>query len=266
MRDLKGKRVLITGAARGIGRAIAERFAREGAALLITDIDQGALDEAGKALAGCRTYKADVTDTAAMPALRAHINDDGGPIDVLVNNAGVVFGGPFLEVPLERHFLCYRINVLGLVAMTHTFLPDLIGRPEGHLVNISSASSLIGLPFGGTYASSKWAVSGFSESLRLELEILGHGHVKVTNVCPSYVDTGLFHGVKPPRTTRMLRPDELGGIVVDAVKSNREEVLAPWLVKLTPTLKALLPRSLFKTAASITGATTSMTTFKGRGA
>ena len=90
---------------------------------------------------------------------------DGGPIDVLVNNAGLVFGGAFLDVPLERHLTTYRVNTLGLVAMTHAFLPDLMAGRDGHVVNVASASGFIGLPFGATYASSKWAVLGFSELL-----------------------------------------------------------------------------------------------------
>ena len=130
-------------------------------------------------------------------------------MDVLVNNAGIVHGGPFLDVPVERHLATYRVNVLGLVAVTHAFLPDLIASADSHLVNIASASGYIGLPHGSTYASSKWAVIGFSESLLLELELHGHRHVHVTTVCPSYVTTGLFDGARAARTTSLLSPERL---------------------------------------------------------
>ena len=194
METLRGKRVLVTGAASGIGKAIAERVAAEGAELLLVDVNQRALEAAGAALARSgaqvRTYVLDVRDTSRMVGLHEEIDKDGGPIDVLVNNAGLVFGGAFLDVPLEQHLTTYRVNTIGLVAMTYAFLPDLIAGRDGHVVNIASASGFIGLPFGATYASSKWAVLGFSESLDQELALQGHRHVHVTAVCPSYVSTG----------------------------------------------------------------------------
>ena len=267
MRRFENKRVLITGSARGIGRAIAERFARENAELLLTDLDGDELERTAEQLraAGARvaTYPLDVTDRAAVERTRSAVHADGGPIDLLVNNAGVVFGGPFLEVPLEHHELTYRVNVLGLVSTTHAFLGDLISRPEGHLVNVASASGLIGLPYGSTYASSKWAVIGFSESIRLELALQGHRHVGVTAVCPSYVTTGLFDGARPPRTTRMLTPERVADLLVRGVRRNRPHVRAPWLVKITPPLKGVLPTWLFDRISWIFGSTSSMKAWRG---
>ena len=269
MRTLSGKRVLITGGASGIGKSIARRFAADGAQLILVDLNEPLLGETARELgAGSRpiaTYRVDVTDVPGISALRDRINADGGPIDVLVNNAGLVFGGPFLELPLEKHFTTYRVNTLGPVAFTHAFLADLIGRPDAHLVNVASASGFIGLPYGSTYASSKWAVIGFSESIELELKMLGHDHVHVTTVCPSYVSTGLFDGAKPPMLTTMLTPDRLADKVAAAVLGNKSHVLAPWLVKLTPPLKGLLPAGLFNSVSSLLGATSSMTHWKGRG-
>lgn len=269
MRNLAGTRVLVTGSASGIGRALARRLAGEGAVLLLVDLNAALLEDAAAELARAgatvRTYVADVTDTAALTALRERVHADGGPIDVLVNNAGVVFGGPFLDVPLEKHVATYRINTIGLVTLTHLFLPDLLSRPEAHLVNVASASGFIGLPFGSTYASSKWSVIGFSESIQQELALLGHHHVKVTIVCPSYVSTGLFDGARPPVLTRLLTPDRLADQVVAAIKGDRLWVLTPWLVKVTPILKGLLPTGLFNTVSGALGATSSMTGWKGRG-
>ena len=210
MRDLTNKRVLVTGAAGGIGRETSMAFARAGAEIVLTDLAEeqagGVAEEIRSAGGKASAYALDVTDPAALTELRERIHDEAGPVDVIVNNAGVVFGGSFLDVPLEKHLLTYKVNTLGLVATTHVFLPDLIGRQEGHVVNIASASGFIGLPYGTTYASSKWSVIGFSESIRLELADLGHRHVGVTAVCPSYVDTGMFDGVRPPLMTRLLTP------------------------------------------------------------
>jgi NAD(P)-dependent dehydrogenase (short-subunit alcohol dehydrogenase family) len=267
MRELRGKKVLITGGARGIGRAIALEFAGAGCELLLGDIHPAELDLAVEAVRGrgvqARGYALDVTNVAAIAATRRKILDDAGPIDVLVNNAGVVFGGPFLEVPLERHLLTYRVNVEGVVAMTHAFLPDLLDRPEGHVVNVASASGLLALPRGSTYASSKWAVIGFSESLRQELA-QRHAPVGVTTVCPSYVSTGMFDGVRPPWLTPILTPERLAGKVVAAVRTGKRMVLEPWMVKTLPLLKGVLPGAIFDAIAGIFGVTSSMTGWKGR--
>jgi short-subunit dehydrogenase len=265
MRRLNGRRVLITGGARGIGRELAARFAAQGAQVVLTDVDEAALAETASSLgAAVSGHVVDVTDAAAIDELRARLHADGGPVEVLVNNAGVVFGGSLLDVPLERHLLTYRVNLLGLVMMTRAFLPDLIGSDEGHLVNVASAAGLVGLPYGSTYASSKWGVIGFSESVRLELVQLGHRHVRVTAVCPSYVGTGLFDGATPPRATRVLTTERLADRVVHAVRRNRRYVLVPWLVRVTPLLKGVLPGPVFDRVADLFGATTGMLHWRGR--
>jgi all-trans-retinol dehydrogenase (NAD+) len=268
MQTLSRKRALVTGAASGIGRAIAERFAAAGAELVLVDVNADALRATADALAAggarVRAYPLDVTDASRITSLRDEVHRDGGPIDVLVNNAGVVFGGGFLEVPLERHLTTYRVNTLGLVAMTHAFLPDLLARPDAHVVNVASASGYIGLPFGATYASSKWAVLGFSESLALELELTGQGHVHVTTVCPSYVATGLFDGVTAPRATRLLTPERIADLTLRAVLANRAVVRTPWLVRVTPFLRGVLPLRVFQKVAALLGVSTSMVEWRGR--
>jgi short-subunit dehydrogenase len=268
MRTLAGKRVLVTGAASGIGKALAARLAAERAELLLVDLNEPLLQATAAELAArgaqARPYVLDVTDASRITGLREAIHRDGGPIDVLVNNAGLVFGGAFLDVPIEKHLTTYRVNTLGLMAMTHAFLPDLIAGPDGHVVNVASASSFIGLPFGATYASSKWAVLGFSESLALELELLGHHHVHVTAVCPSYVSTGLFDGVQVPRFTRLLTAQRVAELTVRAVLRNRPMMRTPWLVQVTPGLKGLMPFRLFYRMAGLLRVNTSMLHWRGR--
>ncbi len=267
MRDITGKRVLITGGAAGIGRKLADRFAAAGSEVLIADLNEEVARAAVAALAAAgrraAAYALDIADRDAVLALRDRVHRDGGPIDVLVNNAGIVFGGAFLDVPLEKHFATYRVNVLGLTAVTHAFLPDLIARPDAHLVNIASASGFVGLPNGSTYASSKWAVIGFSESIRLELSLQGHRHVHTTIVCPSYVATGLFDGAKAVRTTGIVDPEHLADLVVRAVLRNKVYVLTPWVVKVTPVLKGVLPRAIFDATGAVLGVTTSMLGWRG---
>ena len=268
MSKLEGKRVLITGGAQGIGYEMAIKFADRGSQIVLADINEDKLGEAKATLeargVAASGFQADVTNPASIASLRARMAAEVGPIDVLVNNAGVVFGGPLTKTPLEQHFKTYEVNVLGLVAMTHAFLDDLVERPEAHLVHIASASGLIGLPFGSTYASSKWAVIGFGESIRAELKVLGHDHVRSTIVCPSYIGTGMFEGAEAPKATSILQPEYLAERVVRAVEHDTVHVLEPFMVKLTPVIKALLPTGLYDRLSHLFGADTSMAHWKGR--
>ena len=267
MTQLDGKRVLITGGAQGIGLEMALKFAERGAEVVIADRNEAKLGQAKarieEAGVAAWAFPVDVTNPASIASLRAQIAAEVGPIDVLANNAGVVFGGPFIETPLDRHFQTFEVNVLGVVAMTHAFLPDLIERPEAHLVNISSASGFVGLPYGSTYASSKWAVIGFSESIRVELKVMGHKHVHSTVVCPSYIGTGMFEGAEAPKATTMLEPDRLAEKIVRAVERNRIHVLEPWMVKITPLLREILPTPLYDKVSRFFGADTSMSQWTG---
>lgn len=268
MSKLEGKRVLITGGAQGIGFEMAIKFAERGAAIVLADIDEEKLVEAKAKLEerGITAwgFRVDVTSRASIASLRAQISAEAGPIDVLVNNAGVVFGGPFTKTSLDDHFKTYEVNVLGLVAMTHAFLDDLVARPEAHLVHIASASGFIGLPYGSTYASSKWAVIGFGESIRAELNLQGHEHVHHTIVCPSYIGTGMFEGAEAPKATQILEPEYLAEKVVRAVERNKLHVLEPFMVKLTPLIRDLLPTALYDRISHLFGADTSMAHWTGR--
>lgn len=269
MRSLKDKRVLITGGASGIGYAIAQHSAAAGARIVLTDVNEPLLAQAATSLreAGCDVaeYRLDVTDPDDVVATRERINADGGPIDVLVNNAGLVFGGYFLDVPLDKHLTTFAVNLLGPVILTHAFLPDLVDRPDAHLVNIASLAGYGGAAGGSTYGASKWGVIGFSESIELELRKQGHTHVHVTTVCPGVVSTGLFEGTRPLRLTRTLRADDVAESVVKGVLHNRSYVRTPWLAKVAPVLRGVLPHQVFNGVNGIFGGTTAMDAWTGRG-
>jgi all-trans-retinol dehydrogenase (NAD+) len=268
MRTLKDKRVLITGGASGIGYAMAQQFGAQGARLVLTDINEPLLAQAAERLrdAGVEVteYRLDVTDPDDVARARDRINADGGLIDVLVNNAGTVFGGCFLDVPLDKHLTTFEVNLLGPVILTHVFLPDLIDRPDAHLVNIASVAGYGGAPGGSTYGASKWGVIGFSESIELELRKLGHDHVHVTTVCPGVVSTGLFEGTRPLRLTRTLRAEDVAEAVVRGVLHNSSYVRTPWLAKVAPVLRGVLPHRVFTSVNGLFGGTTAMDMWTGR--
>ncbi len=253
-----GSRVLITGAGHGLGFAIAEAFARAGANVVVTDLDAERVQQAVAKLPGACGYVLDVTNVAQIAEVRTRLLAEHGPPDILVNNAGIAFGGPFLDVPLAKHLTTINVNLSGLVAVTHAFLPDLLTRPAAHLVNIASASAVISLPNATTYAASKWAVLGFTESLQEELRLLNRRNVCVTAVCPGYIRTGLFTGAEPGRLAGWLTPEQVAAAVVRAVERGREFVMLPFVLRAMYGLCAGLPRGLYKSLCRVMGVSRSM--------
>ena len=272
MNNLKNKKVLVTGGARGIGKQIALDFAKEGSDIIICDLDKSFFDkehfrknvnDIENLGVSCWGYYLDVTKFDDIVKVREQILNDIGKIDVLVNNAGVVFGGKFLDVSIERHQLTYDVNIQGIVNMLYVFLQDLIDQPNSHIINIASASGFTALPGGTTYASSKAAVSSLSESLRLELKKDGHHHVGMTIVSPAYVNTGMFDGVKEPTLIPMLTPEKLSKKIIKAVYSDKLFVLEPAFIKLIPLIKAVFPRFLYEFLGNILGGYNSMDFWEG---
>lgn len=258
-----GSRVLVTGAGHGLGFAIAAAFARAGANVVITDLDESRVEAAVAKLPGACGYSLDVTNVEQVAAVRAKVAAERGPVDVVVNNAGIVFGGPFLDVPIAKHHTTVNVNLSGLLAVAHAFLPDLLARPAGQLVNIASASAVLALPHATTYAATKWAVLGFTESLQEELRLLGHRHVTATAVCPTYIATGLFDGAAPGRLIGWLTPEAVAAAVVRAVERRREFVMLPRRMRLVYALCAGLPRTWYKSLCRALGASRSMSGWQG---
>lgn len=263
--ELSGKRIFITGAAQGIGREIALALAQKRCVLTLSDLNGDTLQATA---ADCISRGAeveqlvlDVTDASAVAALR----DSQSEIDVLVNNAGTVHGGSFLDVPMSDHIRTARVNFEGVMAVTHALLPGMLERPSAMIVNIASAAGFVGLPFGTSYAATKWAVLGFGESLRLECEELGYDHIHLLHVCPSYVKGALFHGANPVGPTRLLAPEALARRIVRGIEREHNWVCMPWGVSFTRLLMAALPRKLADLALRVTGATKSMADWQGRG-
>jgi short-subunit dehydrogenase len=259
--NVAGKRVLVTGAAQGLGFAIADAFARAGARVVVTDLGAARVSAAVAKLPCATGFALDVTNPEQIADVRAKLAPD--PIDVLVNNAGVVFGGPFLDVPLAKHLATINVNLSGLVAVTHAFLPDLLARPAAHVVNICSASAVIALPHGTSYAATKWAVLGFTESVREELWVQKRANVTVTAVCPGFITTGLFGGAKPASGASWLTPESVAAAVVRAVQKRREFVMLPRAHRVLYALTAGLPRGVYRWLCRRTGVSHSMVGWTG---
>lgn len=260
-------KVLITGAARGLGRALALTLAERGAQIIVVDIKAEEAEAVAKEVRALGTqgwaFELDVGDISQLQALRHFVQQHCGRIDVLINNAGVVFGGTFENIPLEKHLLTYQVNISGLVALTHTFFADLLAGENSALVNISSAAGYVGLPFGSTYSSSKWAVLGFSESIRLELAERELSQLSVMTVCPGYINVGQFAGISRPRLMPFLEADALAERIVQGIEQRENLIREPFLVKAIG-LARVLPVSLADWTSRRLGLTRSMSRWRSR--
>lgn len=269
MTQIAGRHVLVTGGASGIGRLVALRAAALGGRVSIWDIRPeplaavaAELEKSGPGPA--RGFACDVSRRADVYRVAEETLAWGGPVDVLVNNAGVVSGRPLLELPDEKIEATFAVNTLSLFWTTKAFLPAMIAQGRGHLVTIASASSLIGVAKLSDYAASKWAAMGFDESLRAELRRQAPA-LRTTVVCPYYIDTGMFRGVvsRFPRLLPILREEDVAARIVRAVERDQRRVVMPPLVGLLPLLR-VLPVGVFDRIASFLGVNASMDAFRGR--
>ncbi len=251
--DYRGKLVLVTGAASGIGRACALAFARRGGSLALVDINEAGLvkvcGEAASAGASASPYPADVSDPVQVERLRDRVTSEVGVPDVLLNSAGVAEVAAVEEAPLEdwRHVL--GVNLWGAIHTVHFFLPAMYERGSGHVVNLASAAGLMALSYSGLYTTSKFAVVGFSETLRYEAAVHGVG---VTVVCPGFVDTPLLDNVKSvgfkqqeaaPLLRKLLpKPEKIAEKIIRAVDDDRHIVVCPSYIRAMLLFKRVAPR------------------------
>lgn len=255
--NLRHKRALITGAASGIGFATAEAFGQRGADLILTDINPGGLEAAAEQLvaggARVQTHAVDVADANAMEALAQTVHEDG-PIDVLVNNAGVGVGGGILDTSLEDWNWVIDVNVRGVIHGVHFFGPQM--KPGAHIINIASVAGLMASAQLGAYSTTKFAVVGLSEALRQELE---GSDIAVTAICPGFVSTNIARNMRyvgrmadervQKKVMKMLdargaEPSLVAEAVMDALDSRRGVVpvtAEAWAFYL---LKRLIPEHL----------------------
>lgn len=265
---LANKKVLITGAASGIGRLMAERVARFNGRLVLLDINQSRLNAFCKELADngytAYGYTCNLADKQDIQRCTQTILSRHGNIDVLINNAGVVAGKPLLENTDAEIELTFNVNVLAIFYLIRAFLPGMIAQQNGHIVNISSAAALCGASRLVAYSASKSALAGLDESLRFEFRRLGYP-INTTVVFPYYMSTGMFSGVKSrfPWLLPILDPDKVAQRIIKAILKNQPRVVMPWFAY-TAILSKVLPIAAFDALAEFFGINRSMDEFKGR--
>jgi all-trans-retinol dehydrogenase (NAD+) len=271
--DTRGRSVLITGAAGGLGHLFARRAAQEGAAhVILWDIDESALasvaDQVRSIGAQAHPYVIDVTDLDAIERTAMAVRADVGPVDVLINNAGVIRGKMFWEHDSARDTkLIMEVNALAPMYVTRAFLEEMITNTERprRILTVSSAAALVSNPRMSVYAASKWAAMAWSDSLRLELVQAGHDHMAVTTFCPTYVDTGMFAGAGGMLLTRTLKPEAAVNHAWKAMCAGQAVLIKPWTAHLGKILRGVLPvRAWDAAAGGVLGIYHSMDRFTGR--
>jgi len=247
LKELRGKTVLVTGAASGIGRETALAFASEGARLLLADINEGELEETMARLRGlgvdCWAHVVDVSSREQVDRLAAQVASESGGLDVLVNNAGVFVWADFLDTTLEDWEWMAGVNLWGPVYTMRAFLPGMIARGRGHIVNIASGGGLVTLPCLSAYSATKFALVGLSETLQHEVR---KHNIVVTTICPGSTKTPIIknirvRGLDREKLENVVFPivnrypaSKTAAIIVDAVKRDRR------LVVITAQMKAMV--------------------------
>jgi all-trans-retinol dehydrogenase (NAD+) len=268
MTDFRDAHVLITGAASGIGRLLALGASARGARTSLLDLDEPGLlsvqAEIARAGGHAAVFAVDLCDRPGFQATAARVLATRGPVDILINNAGIVTGKALLEcsdAAIERTF---QVNTLAMFWGVRALLPAMIARGRGHVVTVASAAGLGGTSRLTDYCASKFAAVGFDESLRLELKRLGHP-IRTTVVCPWYIDTGMFRGVRTrfPLLLPILKPDYVAVRILRAIEANRRRLVLPRFV-MAVLLARILPLTLFDAVMRFFGVDRSMDEFSGR--
>ncbi len=240
LRSLGGQVVAVTGGARGIGRATAGALIAQGARVAIGDIDADLAQRTAQELgAGTIGLALDVTDRASFDEFLQEVETRLGPLDVLINNAGIMPIGEFAGESDATAKRMIDINLHGVIYGSKLALERFLPRRRGHLVQIASVAGKAGFPGGATYCATKHAVVGLSEAIRAELRDTG---VDISVVMPVVVNTELGSGLPQTRSFKPMQPEDVADAIVEALQTGRYEVFVPKAVGGFMRVNALMPR------------------------
>lgn len=271
LKNWDGKIVLVTGAASGLGRLmVMESFSRGAHKVVGLDVDKSGLEILNRDLqkrfgetVSFEGIGVDLSSPASIEQAVSEVKEFVTRIDIVFNNAGIVVGKKFSEHKLRDVELTLNVNVLGPMWLAHELLPLLENSNQAQIVNIASAAALVSNPRMSVYCASKWAMVGWSDSLRLELEA-AQKPIHVTTVLPYYINTGMFDGVKSPLIP-ILEQEDVVQRIFKAVDKKKVFLYMPRILYFVPFLYAVLPTRVFDfVVGRIFGIYKSMDDFKGR--
>lgn len=254
---IKGTNVLITGGASGIGRIMGRICLEKGASnLIVWDINQANIDkteaelsdvkpaEAGVSKGQIHSYIVNVSDPQAIKSAYEKVKSEVGEVDILVNCAGIVRGNnTFDKQTVQDIDLTMDINANAPMYVALAVLQDMLRRDRGHICNIASAAGMLGVPKLSVYCASKWAVIGWTESMRVELK-QARSHVRVTSVAPYFINTGMFDGVNS-KVFPILDPEKTAAKIIRAVEAGKSFRGIPFAYHFIRIWQGLLPNFLF---------------------
>ena len=256
---IQGRVVAITGAARGIGLATAAALHRRGANVVIGDIDESAVLHAAAALGpDVEAVRLDITDEQSFAAFLARTEERFGPLDVLINNAGIMPIGPFLDETTALSKRVLDINVAGPMIGMRAALPGMIARGQGHVVNVASIAGTAPVPGGLSYAASKAAVISMTESARVEFAKSG---VSFTCVMPSFTNTELIAGTVGTKFVPTLEPEDVAEAIVRGIVSRTPDMYLPAILGPIVRTQPLIGRRLRDWMNHLLGADTAFLSF-----
>ncbi len=241
MDNIRGRTIAITGAARGIGHATAKALLARGARVVIGDRDVAVLESAVTGLAGVGPvtgYPLDVTDRDSFAAFLDKARADGdGHIDVLINNAGVMPVGPFLEQSEQSIRSSIEVNFYGVLTGCQLVLPEMVRRRRGHVVNIASMAGMVAVPGQVVYAGTKFAVVGLSTAMADEFAPQG---VEVTVILPTFTNTELIAGTKNTGAQKPVQPEDIAAAIVKALDKPKTHVSVPTPLRFVGAVTSML--------------------------
>ncbi|OBI43692.1 short-chain dehydrogenase [Mycobacterium kyorinense] len=242
MDNIRGKTVVITGAARGIGHATAKALLARGARVVIGDRDVDVLEKAVAGLSGLGAvsgHPLDVTDRESFAAFLDKASaDGGGHIDVLINNAGVMPVGPFLQQSAEAIRSSIEVNFYGVLTGCQLVLPEMVKRRSGHIVNIASMAGMVAVPGQVVYAGTKFAVVGLTSAMADEFAPQG---VNVSAVLPTFTNTELISGTATTAATKPVQPEDVAAAIVKVLDKPKAQVSVPGSSRFIGIITMLLP-------------------------
>ncbi|CAH1715693.1 unnamed protein product [Aphis gossypii] len=247
-KNIRGQVVLVTGAARGLGRELCLRFHSLGAKVACVDIDGEGCAETAKAInrkgGAAKGYKVDVTDRLQIKAMHETVMKELGPVDIVVNNAGIVLAHMYVNPESDQLIEdLINVNILGQIWINRELLPSMLKRNHGQIVAISSMSSMSGLSGISTYTATKWATNGMMESLHNELRELKSAVVSTT-VCPYFIETNPEISKHLELRLPEMPTSFVGEIVMNGILENRRIFSVPNHFILPVKLVRILPDNL----------------------
>ena len=271
-KSVKNQNILITGGGSGIGQLMAIKFSQLGGNVIIWDISTDGMTKTVRMIkeAGCdvskvKTYAVNLSKKDDIYATAQRTIEENGFIDVLINNAGVVSGAPFLDIPDQKIQLTFDVNTMAHFWILKKFLPEMVKRNQGHIVTVASvAGNMAGCNM-SDYHASKFANVGFDLSLRMEIAQADKTGIKTSIVKPYFITTGMFAGVNPGLIP-YLSPDYVCEKIVEGILVEQEEIVIPYWLVFVFTMASMVPSRALAPMLDLIGGFEHMSHFEGRDA